>query len=70
MIGKTSGASRFNNYEFSEMRSMEKEINKRDGFVVDVFFYFALAQQFECRGDMFSFGISFTVQAREFCNLQ
>ena len=41
MIGKTSEASRFNNYNFSEvlrLRSMENVISKRDDFVVDALF--------------------------------
>ena len=59
MIGRTSEASRFNIDKFSEvlgLRCMEKVIDKRDDFVVDVLFYFEPVQRFEYRGDMFSFG--------------
>ena len=54
MIRRTSGASRFNIYKFSEvlvLRCMEKVINKRDDFVVDALFYFALVQRFEYKYD-------------------
>ena len=70
MIGRTSGASRFNIYKFSEvlgLRSMEKVINKRDDFVVDALFYFEPVRRFEYSGDMFSFGVPVTGRAREFC---
>ena len=59
MIGRTSGASRFNIDKFSEvlgLRGMEKVVGKRDDFVVDAFIYFESVQRFEYRGDMFSFG--------------
>ena len=59
MIGRTSGASRFNIDKFSEvlwLRGMEKVIGKRDDFVVDALFYFKPVQRFEYRVDMFSFG--------------
>ena len=59
MIGRTSGASRFNIDMFSEilgLRGMEKVVDKRDDFVVDAFFYFEPVQRFEYRGDMFNFG--------------
>ena len=58
MIGRTSGASRFNIYKFSEvlgLRSMEKVISNKDDFVVDALLHFAPVQLFENRGDMFSF---------------
>ena len=58
MIGRTSGASRFNIDTFSEvlgLRGMEKVIGKRDDFVMNVLFYFEPVQRFEYRGDMFSF---------------
>ena len=58
MIGRISGACRFNIYKFSEvfgLRGMEKVISKSDDFVVDAFFYFKPVQIFEYRGDMFSF---------------
>ena len=58
MIGRTSGASRFNIDKFSEvlgLRGMEKVVSKRDDFVMDTLFYFEPVQRFEFRGDMFSF---------------
>ena len=61
MIGKTSGASRFNIDTFSEvlgLRCMKKVVGKRDDFVVNALFYFEPVQRFEYRGDMFSFGSS------------
>ena len=70
-IGRTSEASRFNIDKFSEvlrLRYMEKVISKRDDFVVDALFYFEPAHRFECMGDMFSFGVSVTARAREFCS--
>ena len=59
MIGRTSGASRFNIGKFSEvlgLRGMERIVSKRDDYVVDALFYFKPVQRFEYRGDMFSFG--------------
>ena len=59
MIGRTSGATRFNVDKFSavlELRGMEKVVSKRDDFVVDALFYFEPVQIFKYRGDMFSFG--------------
>ena len=59
MIGRTSGASRFNIDKFSEvlgLRGMEKVVSNRDDFVMDALFYFEPVQRFEYRGDMFSFG--------------
>ena len=65
MIGRTSGASRFNVDKFSEvlrLQGMKKVISTRDDFVVNAFFYFEPVQRFECRGDMFSFwGSSYCV---------
>ena len=58
MIGRTSGASRFNIDKFSELlrwRGIEKVVGKRDDFVMDALFYFEPVQRFEYRGDMFSF---------------
>ena len=49
MIGRTSGASRFNIDEFSEvlgLRGMEKVVSKRDDFVMDALFYFKSVQRF------------------------
>ena len=49
MIGKTTGARRFNIYTFSEvlgLRSLKKVIGKRDDFVVDALFYFEPVQRF------------------------
>ena len=69
MIGRTSGASRFNIDKFSEelgLRAMEKVINKRNDFVEDAFFYFEPVQRFEYRGDRFSFGVPVTARARAF----
>ena len=60
MIGRLSGASRFNINTFSEvleLRGMEKVVSKRDDFVVDVLFYFERVQRFEYRGDKFSFWV-------------
>ena len=59
MIGRTSGASKFNIDTFSEvlgLRCMEKVVGKRDNFVMDALFYFEPVIKFEYRGDMFSFG--------------
>ena len=61
MIGRTSGASKFNIDKFSEvfwLRGMEKVVGKRDDFVVDALFYLEPVQRFEYRCDMFSFGNS------------
>ena len=46
----------------------ERIISRRDDFVVDVLFYFTPVQRFEYPGDMFSFGVLVTAQARKFCN--
>ena len=59
MIGRTSGASRFDIDKFSEILGLkftEKVVGKRDDFVMDALFYFEPVQKFEYRGDMFSFG--------------
>ena len=61
MIGRKSGASRFNFDTFSEvlrLRGMEKVVRKGDDFVVDALFYFESVKRFEYRSDMFSFGVS------------
>ena len=58
MIRRTSGASRFNIYKFSEVLgliTMEKIVNKRDDLIEDALIYFEQMQRFEYRGDMFSF---------------
>ena len=71
MIGRTSGASRFNIYKFSEvlgLRGMEKVVSKRDDFVVDALFYFEPLERFEYRGDKFSCVVPITTRAREFCS--
>ena len=71
MIGRTSGASRFNIDTFSEvlgLQCMEKVVGKIDDFVMDAHFYFEPVQRFENRGDMFSFGVPVTARAREFCS--
>ena len=71
MIGRTSGACRFHVYKFSEVLGylcMQKFVSKRDDFAVDVFFILVPLQIFEYRGDMFSFGVPVTEQAREFCS--
>ena len=47
---------------------MKRIISKGDDFVVDTLFYFKPVERFEYRGDMFSFGVLVTAQAREFCN--
>ena len=57
MIGRTSGARRFNIDTFSEvlgLRCMEKVVGKRE--MMDALFYCASVQKFEYRADMFSFG--------------
>ena len=59
MIGRTSGASRFNIDKFSDvfgLRGMERIVSKRDDFVVDALFYFKPVQRFVYRSDMFRFG--------------
>ena len=59
MIGRTSGANRFNIDKFSEvlgLRCMEKVVDKRDDFVMDALLYFEPVLIFEYRGDMFNFG--------------
>ena len=71
MIGRTSGASRFNIDNFSEvltLRGMEKVVGKRDDFVVDALFYFKPVQRFECRGDMFSFRGSSYCASKGICS--
>ena len=45
---------------------MERILIKRDDFVVDTLFYFKPVQQFEYRGDMFSFEVLVTARAKEF----
>ena len=58
MIRRTSGASRFNIYKFSEvlgLRVMEKVVSKRNDFSVDALLYFEPMQRFEYRDDMFSY---------------
>ena len=59
MIGRTSGASRFNTDKFSKvlgLQGMENVVSKRDDFIVDALFYFEPVQIFEYMGDIFSFG--------------
>ena len=71
MIGRTSGASRFNIDKFSEvlgLRCMEQVVGKRDDFVMDALFYFEPVQRFEYRSDIISFGVPATARAREFCS--
>ena len=71
MIRRTSRASRFNVYKFSEvllLRSVEKVVCKGDDFIVDTLFYFEPVQRFEYRGARFSFGVPVTARAREFCS--
>ena len=49
MIGRTSGASRFNIDKFSDvlgLRGMKKVEGKRDDFVIDALFYFEPVQRF------------------------
>ena len=58
MIGRTSGASRFNIDKISEVLGlcgMERIVSEGDDFVVDTLFYFKPVRSFEFRGDMFSF---------------
>ena len=47
---------------------MDRIVNKGDNFVVDALFYFKPVQRFECRSDMFSFGVLVSARAREFYN--
>ena len=50
MIGRTSGASRFNIDKFSVVLDVvryERIVSKRDDFVVDALFYFEPVQRFE-----------------------
>ena len=50
MIGRTSGASRFNIDKFSEvlgLSGLERIVSKGDDFVVDTLFYFKPVQSFE-----------------------
>ena len=52
MIGRISGASRFNINKFSEifgLRSIEKVISKRYDFVVDALFYLEPVQRLNTR---------------------
>ena len=68
MSRRTSGASRFNIYMFSEvlsLRGMGKVVDKRYDFVVDALFYFKPVQTFEYRDDMFSFGGSSYCTSKE-----
>ena len=58
MNRRTSGASRFNIYKFSEVLGligMKKIVSKREDFIMDALFYFEPLQRFVYRGDMFSF---------------
>ena len=68
VIGRTSGASRFNIDKFSEvlgLRGMEKVVGKRDDFVMDALFYFEPVQRSEYQGDTFSFrGSSYCTSKR------
>ena len=68
VIERTSGASRFNIYEFSEILWLRKIINKRDYFVLDALFYFQPVQTFEYMGNMFSFGDSSYCASKGVCN--
>ena len=47
---------------------MERIVSKGGDFVAVALFYLKPVQRFEYRGDMFSFGVLVTAQAREFCN--
>ena len=50
MIGRMSGASRFNIDKFAEilgLRGIEKVVGKRDDFVVNALFCFEPEQRFE-----------------------
>ena len=52
MIGRTSGASRFNIDQFSEVLGlcgMERIVSKGGDFVMDALFYFKPVQRFEFR---------------------
>ena len=69
MIGRTSGAIRFNIDKFSEvlgLRGMKKVVGKRDDFVMDALFYFEPVQRFGYRGNIFTFGVPVTARARGF----
>ena len=68
MIGRTSGASRFNIDKFSEVLGlcgMERIVSERDDFVVDALFTVKPVQRFEFRGDMFTFGGSSYYASKE-----
>ena len=48
MIGRTSGARKFNNCKFSNafgLRSIEKIISERDDLVVDALFFFCDSEE-------------------------
>ena len=67
MIRRTTRASRFNIFKFSEVLgliSMEKVINNRDDFIVDALLYFEPVPRFEYRGDIFSIVVPVTARAR------
>ena len=71
MIGRTSGASRFNidkSFEVLRLRGMKKVVDKRDNFVMHVLFYFEPVQKFEYRVICSVLGIPVTVRAMEFCS--
>ena len=74
MIGRTSGACRFNIGKFSEvleLRGMDKVISKRYDFIVDALFCFEPVPRFEYRvicSVLEGRGILVTARAREFCS--
>ena len=71
MIGRSSRASRFNIYKFSEvlgLRVMEKVVSKRDEFVVDALLYFEPVQRFEYRVICSVLRVTVTARARAFCS--
>ena len=71
MIGRTSGANRFNIDMFSDildLRGMKKVVGKRDDFAVDALFYFEKVHRFEYYGNIFNFEGSCYCMTREFCS--
>ena len=71
MIGRTSGASRFNIDKFSEvlgLQGMEKVIGNRDDSVVDALFYLSQCRDLSIEVICSVLGVPVTVRAKEFCS--
>ena len=70
MIGRTSGASRFNIDKFSEvlgLRCMEKVVGKRDDFVMDAL-YFSQCRDLSIGVIWSVLWVPVTARAKKFCS--